>query len=236
MPSDRPRLPPVLLATLLVVCAASLAAAPAGPKSWMLEVGPGLVLVAFMVATYRRFPLSHLVYVGTFVHVLILVYGGMYTYALTPLGNWAKEAFHLSRNHYDRVGHLALGFFPALFTREVLLRKTPLTPGGWLSFLVWCVVFAVGAFWELIEWWTTSLSPAMSVRRFSDCRAMSGTPSGTCFSSASALPSRSSLSKGSTRVRWRRSLVARPRREWTTFRQAEPCRSAFVPHRREVDH
>lgn len=155
MPSDRRRLPLVLLAALVIVCPVTLAIAPAGPKSWILEVGPGLALVAFMVATYRRFPLSDVVYVGTFLHILVLVYGGMYTYALTPLGNWARDVFHLSRNHYDRIGHLALGFFPALFTREVLLRKTPLAPGGWLSFLVWCVVFAVGAFWELIEWWTT---------------------------------------------------------------------------------
>lgn len=149
------RLPPALLATLLLVCAATLIAPPAGRTSWALEVGPGLALVAYMALTYRRFPLSDVVYVGTFVHVLVLIYGGMYTYAATPLGNWAKEALHLSRNHYDRVGHLALGFFPALFAREVLLRKTPLGEGGWLGFLAWCVVFAAGAFWELIEWWTT---------------------------------------------------------------------------------
>jgi putative membrane protein len=149
------RLPPALLAALALVCVVSISLAPAGPKSWALEVGPGLLLVAWMVATYRRFPLSDLVYVGTFVHMLVLIHGGMYTYAATPIGNWAKEAFHLSRNHYDRVGHFALGFFPALFTREVLLRKTPLGEGGWLAFLAWSVVFAVGAFWELVEWWTT---------------------------------------------------------------------------------
>lgn len=144
-----------LLVALLAICALTLIAPPAGRTSWALEVGPGLLLVAWMVFSHRRFPLSDLVYVGTFVHVLILIYGGMYTYAATPLGNWAKVAFHLSRNHYDRVGHFALGFFPALLTREILLRKTPLVEGGWLGFLVWCVVFAAGAFWELIEWWTT---------------------------------------------------------------------------------
>ena len=100
-------------------------------------------------------PLSHWVYVGVFVHVLILIYGGCYTYALTPLGNWAKEAFHLSRNHYDRIGHIALGVFPVFMTREILLRKTPLVRGGWLSFLSVSVVFAFAAFWELLEWWTT---------------------------------------------------------------------------------
>jgi putative membrane protein len=149
------RLPASLLAALLAICIATAATAPAGLKNWALEVVPGLLLVGYMVATYRRAPLSDVVYVGTFIHMLVLIYGGYYSYANTPLGDWAKAAFHLSRNHYDRVGHFALGFFPALFTREVLLRKTPLVPGGWLAFLVFCVVFAVGAFWELIEWWTT---------------------------------------------------------------------------------
>jgi putative membrane protein len=107
---------------------------------------------------YRRMPLSHLVYAGVFVHVLILIYGGMYTYAETPLGSWAKDAFHLSRNHYDRVGHLALGAFPVLTIREILLRKTPLERGGWLTFLSLSVILAVAAFWELIEWWVAELT------------------------------------------------------------------------------
>lgn len=151
----RSKLPLTLLALLLIVCALTAWAPPAGRKNWALEVVPGLLLVAWMAATHKRWRLSNVVYVGTFLHMLVLIYGGYYTYANTPLGNWAKEAFHLSRNHYDRIGHFALGFFPALFTREVLLKKTPLVPGGWLAFLVWSVVFMVGAFWELIEWWTT---------------------------------------------------------------------------------
>ena len=153
--SPNRRLPLALFVVLVVVSIATLFYAPAGKTSWMLEVGPGLALVGYMIATRRKLPLSDVVYIGTFLHILILIYGGMYTYALTPLGNWAQAAFHLSRNHYDRVGHFALGFFPALFTREVLLRKTPLGEGRWLGFLVWCVVFAAGAFWELIEWWTS---------------------------------------------------------------------------------
>jgi putative membrane protein len=104
---------------------------------------------------YPRLPLSHFAYVCVFCHVLILVYGGYYTYAMTPLGNWAKQAFDLSRNHYDRIGHLALGVFPAFVIREILLRKTPLRPGGWLYFLVLSVVLALAAFWELVEWWVT---------------------------------------------------------------------------------
>jgi putative membrane protein len=149
------RFPLRLLTLLLAICALTLWAPPAGRTSWFLEVTPGLILVAALALLYRRLPLSHWVYAGVFLHVLILIYGGMYTYALTPLGNWAKVTFHLARNHYDRVGHLALGVFPAFVTREVLLRKTPLTRGRWLVFLTVSVVFAFAAFWELLEWWTT---------------------------------------------------------------------------------
>jgi putative membrane protein len=149
------RLPLILAAILLLICAATAWAPPAGRFSWALEVGPGLALMLALAVMYPRLPLSHFVYVGTFLHVLILVYGGYYTYALTPLGNWARDAFQLSRNHYDRVGHVALGVFPAFLTREVLLRRTPLHRGGWLLFLVCSVVLAIAAFWELLEWWTT---------------------------------------------------------------------------------
>jgi putative membrane protein len=152
---EHARLPLALLAVLSVVCALTLLAPPAGRLSWFLEVGPGLAGIAVLAGVYRRFPMSHMIYICVFLHVLILIYGGYYTYALTPLGDWAKETFHLGRNHYDRVGHLALGFFPAFTIREVLLRRTPLERGGWLVFLVLSVVLAIGAFWELLEWWTT---------------------------------------------------------------------------------
>ncbi|HET7539303.1 MAG TPA: DUF2238 domain-containing protein [Polyangiaceae bacterium] len=149
------RLPLALLLVLGLICAATLWAPPAGRTSWFLEVTPGLLMVLCLGVAYPRMPLSHWVYVGVFVHVLILIYGGYYTYALTPLGNWAKQTFHLARNHYDRIGHIALGVFPVFMAREVLLRKTPLVRGGWLSFLSISVVFAFAAFWELLEWWTT---------------------------------------------------------------------------------
>jgi putative membrane protein len=148
------RLPLVLLASLAVVSLLTLWSPPAGRTSWFLEVGPGLLEIAALIAIYRRLPLSHFVYISIFLHVLILIYGGYYTYALTPLGNWAKQALHLARNHYDRIGHLALGVVPSFLAREVLLRCTPLKRGGWLFFLVVSVVFAFAAFWELLEWWT----------------------------------------------------------------------------------
>ena len=161
LPANRPlpegfwRLPQVLLGLFVLISLATLWDPPAGRTSWLLEVGPGLAGIAVLAGTARRFPMSRLVYVFVFVHVLILIYGGIYTYAETPLGNWAKEAFDFERNHYDRVGHFALGFFPAFTIREVFLRRTGLWRGGWLVFLVLSVVLAIGAFWELLEWWTT---------------------------------------------------------------------------------
>ena len=155
---EHARLPLALLAALAVVCVVTAWNPPAGRTSWLLETGPGLLYVAVLAALYRRMPLSHLVYAGVFVHVLILIYGGMYTYAETPLGNWAKRAFHLARNDYDRVGHFALGALPVFTIREVLLRKTPLRRGGWLVFLCLSVVLAVAAAWELVEWWVALLA------------------------------------------------------------------------------
>jgi putative membrane protein len=149
------KLPAVLLALLAIICLATIWDPPAGRASWLLEVGPGLIGVAAMLTSRKRFPLSNWVYVGCFLHILILIYGGYYTYALTPLGNWARDTFHLSRNHYDRVGHLALGVFPVFVIREVFLRVTPLRRGGWFTFILLSVVLAIAAFWELLEWWTT---------------------------------------------------------------------------------
>lgn len=150
--------PLVLLGLLALISLATLWNPPAGRVSWFLEVGPGLAMVAVLGAVYPRFPVSHFVYVCVFLHIQILIYGGYYTYALTPLGNWAKEAFGFSRNHYDRIGHVALGVFPCFLVREVLLRSTPLQRGGWLFFLVCSVVLAFAAFWELLEWWTALLA------------------------------------------------------------------------------
>ncbi|MBM4358014.1 MAG: DUF2238 domain-containing protein [Deltaproteobacteria bacterium] len=151
------RVPLGLLVAGSLVLGASGFAPPAGRLNWFLEVLPVLLGIGAFVTTYRRFPFSHLVYVGAFLHLLILVYGGYYTYALTPLGNWAKDAFHLARNHYDRVGHVALGFFPVLILREIYLRRTALEQGGWFTFAMLGIVLGIAAFWELIEWWTTLL-------------------------------------------------------------------------------
>ena len=149
------RVPLTLLALITPVLVLTLIFCRAGRLNWLLEVGPALIGYVALAATYRRLRLSDFCYVCVFVHTLILVYGGYYTYALTPLGDWAKQTFHLARNHYDRVGHFALGFFPVSIIKEVLLRVTPLRRGGWFTFIVLSVVLAIAAFYEFIEWWST---------------------------------------------------------------------------------
>jgi putative membrane protein len=146
------REPAVLLAVGLALLVLS-AVAPHDRLTWVLEVAPILIAVPVLVLTSRRFPLTLLAYRLIFVHAGILMLGGHYTYAEVPLGFWVRDALGLARNHYDRLGHLAQGFIPAILAREVLVRRTPLRPGGWLFFLVTCVCLAVSAFYELVEWW-----------------------------------------------------------------------------------
>jgi putative membrane protein len=130
--------------------------------TWWLEVAPVLVAVPLLLATWRRFPFTWLVYLLVAVHATILVVGGHYTYALVPLGNWLRDVLDLARNHYDRLGHFAQGFVPALATREILLRRTPLVRGGWLFVLVVAVCLAVSACYEFTEWWTALIGGGKS--------------------------------------------------------------------------
>jgi putative membrane protein len=141
---------------LLLVGAALLVLSGIGPRdrtTWWLEVAPILITVPILVATARRFPLTPLAYRLIFVHALILMLGGHYTYAEVPAGFWLKEALGLARNPYDRLGHFAQGFVPAIAAREVLLRLSPLPPGKWLAFVVLSVCLAISALYELVEWW-----------------------------------------------------------------------------------
>jgi putative membrane protein len=140
----------LLIATIVALIVSRVGALE--PGTWLLEVAPILIVAPILVLTARRFPLTPLVYRLLFVHALILMLGGHYTYAKVPLGFWAQDAFGLARNHYDRLGHLAQGFVPAMLAREVLLRRSPLTRGKWLGFLVVCVCLALSATYELIEW------------------------------------------------------------------------------------
>jgi putative membrane protein len=146
---------PAELLVLLAVVLADLAytgIAPYDRLTWSMEVAPVVIALPLAIATWRRFPLTPLLYRLIFIHALILILGGYYTYVRVPLGLWFAELFGLARNHYDRLGHLAQGFVPAILAREILIRRSPLSGTRWLPFLVVCVCLAFSAFFELIEW------------------------------------------------------------------------------------
>ncbi|MBT2969021.1 MAG: DUF2238 domain-containing protein [Candidatus Thiodiazotropha sp. (ex Ctena orbiculata)] len=126
--------------------------------TWFLETLPVMIALPLLYYTRKGFPLTILAYRLIALHAVILIIGGYYTYAEVPLFNWLKESFELSRNHYDRVGHFAQGFVPAILAREILLRRSPLQQGRWLFFLCLCFCLAFSAFYELIEWWVALLS------------------------------------------------------------------------------
>lgn len=125
---------------------------------WFLEVFPAIIAIIILWATHKKFPLTPLTYWLILAHAIVLMIGGHYTYAKVPLFDLIKENFDLSRNYYDKVGHFFQGFVPAIIAREVLLRKSPLTKGKWLSFIIASICLAISAFYELIEWWVALLS------------------------------------------------------------------------------
>lgn len=121
--------------------------------TWFLEVAPALTGLAILTATYKQFRFTEMAYWLMLIHAVILMIGGHYTYAKVPLFDWIKVTFDLGRNQYDKVGHFAQGFIPAILAREILLRKSPLRQGKWLSFIVVSICLAISAFYEFIEWW-----------------------------------------------------------------------------------
>jgi putative membrane protein len=122
--------------------------------TWFLEVAPVLIGVPILIYVWPRFRFTRLVYTLVWVHAVILMVGGKYTYAQVPLGFWIQDAFGFARNHYDRIGHFAQGFIPAMLAREIFIRKSPLGHSRWLPFVVVCFCLAFSAFYELIEFWT----------------------------------------------------------------------------------
>lgn len=143
----------LMLLVLLFAALLLSALQPYDRLTWWLETFPVLLGLPILLFTGRMFPLTPLSYRLLFIHALILIVGAHYTYARVPLGFWLQDWFELSRNHYDRLGHLAQGFIPAILAREILLRRSPLQRGKWLFFIVICVCLAISAFYELIEWW-----------------------------------------------------------------------------------
>ena len=145
------RLPLALLASFVAALVVS-GLAPYDRVTWWAETLPALAGALLLALTYRRLRLSTVSYTVAWLFALILVMGGHYTYARVPAGNWVKDALDLSRNHYDRLGHLFQGVVPALLARELLQRTSPLRPGGWLFTLCASLALAVSAVYELVEW------------------------------------------------------------------------------------
>jgi putative membrane protein len=125
---------------------------PNGRFNWLMESGPAIIGGAILVAVYRRFKLTNVSYILVWCFALILMTGGHYTYAEVPIGNWARDTFGLSRNHFDRFGHFFQGVIPAMVGRELLLRTSGLRPGKWLFVVSVAVALAISAAYELFEW------------------------------------------------------------------------------------
>jgi putative membrane protein len=149
-----------LRATWLVVAAIFIWSAirPHDYFTWILEIFPAIIGAVTLALTYRRFRFTTLVYTLIAMHMIILMVGGHYTYAEVPIGNWIRDQFELSRNHYDRLGHFAQGFVPAMIAREVLLRLNVVKRGRWLVVLVVSVCLAFSALYELLEWIVSALT------------------------------------------------------------------------------
>jgi putative membrane protein len=143
-----------VLVVITIAALAYSAIAPYDRMTWAMEVAWVVVALPILIATHGRFPLTPLLYRLLFVHALILILGGYYTYARVPLGFWFADLFDLTRNHYDRLGHLAQGFVPAILAREILARRSPLAGSRWLPVVVVSFCLAFSAFFELIEWWS----------------------------------------------------------------------------------
>ncbi len=149
MPRER-----ILIIFLVLLCGllVSSAVSPYDRATWLMETAPVLIVLPILTLTYRRFPLTPLLYFLIFLHAIILITGGFYTYARVPLGFWMEPLFSFSRNNFDRIGHFFQGFVPALLAREVLIRNGFVTNRRMASFLAICFAMAVSAWYELLEW------------------------------------------------------------------------------------
>jgi len=147
-----------VLLTILALAGLWSGVAPHDRFTWWLEIFPILIVLPLVMFTWQRFAFSRLAYALMVVHAIILLIGGHYTYAEMPLFNWLRDTFELSRNYYDRLGHFAQGFIPAIVAREILLRNSPLQRGKWLFFIVTSICLAISACYEFIEWWVALAS------------------------------------------------------------------------------
>lgn len=125
--------------------------------TWFMETLPAIIGIIILFLTRKTFPLTQLLYNLILMHCIILMIGGHYTYAEVPLFNWLKEYGVFERNNYDKIGHFAQGFIPAMISREIIIRLELLNRKHWLNFFIICICLALSAFYELIEWWVALL-------------------------------------------------------------------------------
>lgn len=126
--------------------------------TWFLEVIPAIIGLFILIITYKNFKLTTLTYTLILIHSIILMIGGHYTYAEVPLFDYLKEVFNWDRNNYDKIGHFAQGFIPAIIARELIIRKNIISSKAWMNFFIVCFCLGFSAFYELIEWWVAILS------------------------------------------------------------------------------
>ncbi|HFF9856928.1 MULTISPECIES: DUF2238 domain-containing protein [Serratia] len=147
---------PLLLSVITLLLLAALSHSGISPydrATWLMEVAPVLIVLPLLWLTHRRYPLTPLLYTLIFFHALILIFGGMYSYARVPLGFEVQQWLELGRNPYDKLGHFFQGLVPALAAREILLRGGYVQGRKMLGFVVCCIALAISAVYELIEWW-----------------------------------------------------------------------------------
>ena len=149
----------ILLAIVLAIFAWSGINPHDSWLTWVLETAPFMIGLPIMVLTYRRFPLTDLAYTIIALHAMILMLGGHYSYAKVPLGFWMEDWFGWTRNNYDKIGHFMQGFGPAIYTREILARTSPLKRGKWLGFMSLAVPLAFSALYEIFEWLASLSDP-----------------------------------------------------------------------------
>jgi putative membrane protein len=145
-------------ATVFLAVFAWSAFRPHDYPTWVLEVLPAVVAAVLLVSTRRRFPLTRLLYVLILVHCIILIVGGHYTYAEVPFGDWLRDTLGGTRNNYDKLGHFAQGFVPAMVARELALRFRVFSGRGWMNLFIGGFCLGISAFYELVEWWVALLS------------------------------------------------------------------------------
>jgi len=155
-----PRRYPVILLLIVLAFGVWSGIKPLDTRlTWVLETLPVMMALPVLLLTYRRFPLTGLAYTLIAIHAIILMLGAHYSYAKVPLGFWMQDWFGWTRNNYDKIGHLMQGFGPAIYTREILARTSPLRRGKWLGFLSMAVPLAFSAVYEIFEWLASLSDP-----------------------------------------------------------------------------